>query len=511
MKEFRHRAWKNKIGRHKVFPFEYLLPENLGDIQSAILEAERKGLRIRAVGAGHSYSDVAMPDGMLLDMRHLNKLKICNKSKPEVTGNAFVEVEAGISIHKLNRALDKKGLALINMGAIDNQTISGAIATGTHGAGRHLKALSGMVRSILLVAAEGKLYRIESENGITKAEECSKNVQLIQDDEVFNSVLLSMGYSGIVYSYIIEVRPAYWLYENRTAISWDQLKHQLLDGSIFNDYAIKVNGKYVKKPLRSLFVVINPYAVKGVHTCMLARTFEVDKPNYRSLRDRSRNLLSQILGSIPLTYYLSLFIVNYLPFLVPASLDQSIRAVEDQTYIDKSYKVLFQGLEFIASQGHGAEFAYDMHQPEKCVEVVEAIFTTVKKLKEKLGVYPSSAPTLRFVKASDAYLAPEFQMDACYVGNPALVKQKKAKLILNAYQDLNLKMGGKPHWGKITNRLDGQAELIEKWYPRLKQWKSVISRFNPNGTFYNAFAEKRGLTAEHGEAIHVSRSASSKV
>lgn len=492
MKEFRHRRWKNKINRHEVFPYKYLLPESLADIQEAVLEAEQEGFRIRAVGAGHSFSDVAMPDGFLLDMRYLNTLKVLENNKTE--GNVLVEVEAGITVHRLNRMLDKKKLALINMGAIDNQTISGAIATGTHGAGRNLPSLPGMVRSILLVAAEGKVYRIEPSQGITEAvQHHEQEVTLIQEDDVFYSALLSMGYTGIVHSYILEVRPHYWLYENRAVMRWSDVKQQLMDGSIFDDYLITFEGKLVKKPIRSLFIVVNPYEIEDDHSCMLARTFEVDKPRRRKLRDRTRNLLSIILGSIPITYYLTLLIVNYLPRLIPASLNQSIKLVRDQTYVDKSYKVLFQGLEFIASQGHGAEFAYDRHKPEVYIQVMEAIFAKVKELVTYVGVYPSSAPTIRFVQASKAYISPEYRMDACYIGNPALVKQRKSRLILNAYQDLNLKMGGKPHWGKMTNRLDGQPELIHKWYPKFDTWQKVMLRFNPQGTFLNAFADRLRL------------------
>ncbi|WPP52881.1 FAD-binding protein [Catalinimonas niigatensis] len=500
MKEFRHRRWKNKINQHEVFPYKFLLPEHLRDIQEAVREAEQEGFRIRAVGAGHSYSDVAMPDGFLLDMRYLDKMDILETDQAEVEGNSLVEVEAGIPIHKLNRMLDKKKLALINMGAIDNQTISGAIATGTHGAGRNLKSLPAMVRSILLVAAEGKTYRIEPSQGITlAARHHEEEITLIQDNEVFYSTLVSMGYTGIVHSYIIEVRPRYWLYENRAVMQWSELKQQLMDGSIFDDYPIKMEGRLVRKSIRSLFIVINPYEIEGNHSCMIARTFEVDKPRQRKLRDRTRNLLSLILGSIPITYYLTLLIVNYLPRLIPASLNQSIRLVRDQTYVDKSYKVLFQGLEFIASQGHGAEFAYDMHQPAEYIQVIEAIFAKVKELVTHVDVYPSSAPTIRFVQASKAYISPEYQMDVCYIGNPALVKQRKSRLILNAYQDLNLKMGGKPHWGKIINRLDGHPELIRKWYPKFDNWQKVMLRFNPIGTFLNGFADRLRLAMPKGE------------
>lgn len=487
--------WSNQTGRYQVEPLQYLIPETLSDVVKAVQRAERTHHRIRAVGAGHSYSDIAITDGYLLDMHCLKHMLPLNKEqlKADYHPVHLVEVEAGITIHDLNRQLDKQGLALTNMGAIDKQTLAGAISTGTHGAGRNLPALSGMVRSMVIVAAEGKIYRIEPENGITDpALHDEAKVTLIQDDAVFNSAVVSLGYMGIIYSYILEVRPLYWLYENRSVEKWSDVRRQLLDKSIFNDYPIQVNNKLQTKPVRSIFIVVNPFRIKGNHTCMVARTFEIDKPGFLPFKDRTRALLSTIISRIPVFFYLTLLIVNYLPKLVPLMLERSIKAVRDTTYIHKSYKVLYQGFEFVASQGQGAEFAYDMHQ-SSYLKALDKVFEKVKQLSSEFKLYPSSAPTLRFVKASQSYITPEYQQDVCYVGNPVLVRQKGANLILNEYQNIHLKYGGRPHWGKVINQLDAQPELIRQWYNKLDVWQQVMVRFNPNGTFLNSFAERKQM------------------
>ncbi|MEM6846372.1 MAG: FAD-binding protein [Bacteroidota bacterium] len=488
-------TWSNVIKKHKVEPFKYLIPGSLQDIVSAVREAEACGHRIRAVGSGHSYSDVAITDGHLVDMSRLCRQLDLDKNKllREKQEKFLVEVEGGITVEALNRKLDRQKLALINMGAIDEQTISGAIATGTHGAGRNLPALSGMVRSLILVAAGGKIYRIEPEAGFTNpAQHNEPDTELIQDDDIFNSVVVSLGCTGIVYSYILEVRPRYWLYENRQPAKWSEVRRQLADGSIFNDYPITINGQQVKRPIRSLFIVVNPYEQNGDHTCMVARTFEVEKFHFRTIRDRTRNILATIVSNIPVAYWITLLVVNYLPRFIPAALERSMTALKDDTYVNKSHKVLFQGFEYVASQGHGSEFAYDRHD-NTYLDVMNIIFAKVKQLSEKYKLYPSSAPTLRFVKASPMYLTPEHEMDVCYIGNPVLVKQKGASLILNEYQDIHLEAGGKPHWGKITNRLEGHTELIKKWYDKLGTWRKVMLRFNPDRTFLNSFAERMQL------------------
>ncbi len=495
MKISKRVTWSNKIKKYKVHPLKYLEPESYQDVVAAIREAEQTGARIRAVGSGHSYSDVAITDGYLVNMCRLCRLLPLKKEQLKAAWQTqpLVEVEAGITVEKLNKQLDKQGVALINMGAIDNQTISGAIATGTHGAGRHLPALSGLVRSMVLVAAGGKTYRIEPTDGITDpSQHNEEDITLIQDDDTFYSVVVSLGCTGIIYSYVLAVVPRYWLYENRSVDMWFKVKEKLANGKMFDDYFIKLNGKDVKLPVRSIFIVVNPFKVKGEHTCMITRTFEIDKPPRWRLKDGTRAILSSILSRVPLTFYLSLFVVNNIPRLVPRMLETSIKAVRDATYINKSYKVLFQGFEYIASQGHGSEFAYDRHQTTY-LEVMEEIFDKVAQLAHQFKLYPSSAPTIRFVKGSPAYLTPEYQTDVCYIGNPVLVRQKGASLILNAYQDIHLARGGKPHWGKITNRLDGETELIRHWYPKFETWRQTMLQFNPAGTFLNGFAERMRL------------------
>ena len=53
--------------------------------------------------------------------------------------------QAGIRLHRLNSALEELGLSLRNLGATAEQSIAGAIATGTHGTGTGLGSVSAQV------------------------------------------------------------------------------------------------------------------------------------------------------------------------------------------------------------------------------------------------------------------------------------------------------------------------------------------------------------------------------
>ena len=94
---------------------------------AVILQAEKENRRVKAVGSGHSFSDVAMPDHYLVDLRLLNKvLELPNFIKEEKKDRTLVHVEAGITIQKFNCEMDDRDLCITNMGGIDEQTLAGA-------------------------------------------------------------------------------------------------------------------------------------------------------------------------------------------------------------------------------------------------------------------------------------------------------------------------------------------------------------------------------------------------
>lgn len=99
---------------------------------------------IRAIGSGHSWSDVAANTDIALDMSAFSSVDL-------ITGNGepLVRVGAGCRLQDLlDRLHSISDRTLPTLGAIKKQTISGAIATGTHGSGR--QSLSHFVAAVRL-------------------------------------------------------------------------------------------------------------------------------------------------------------------------------------------------------------------------------------------------------------------------------------------------------------------------------------------------------------------------
>ncbi|KAF8130274.1 D-arabinono-1,4-lactone oxidase-domain-containing protein [Boletus edulis] len=112
-------------------PIAIFEPDSVQECQHILALARTHRKVVRAVGVGHSPSDLPCTTGYMLRTTKLNRLLEVNVEK------RYVVAEAGITIDALHAALAKHGLAMINVGSISDQTLGGIITTATHGTGIH--------------------------------------------------------------------------------------------------------------------------------------------------------------------------------------------------------------------------------------------------------------------------------------------------------------------------------------------------------------------------------------
>ena len=203
------------------------------------------------------------------------------------TASSLFCAESGITIKDLNNALNKAGRALANMGAYDGQTLAGAISTSTHGTGIRLGPIASSVRSLVLVSENKTVYQIEPTKGITEPKRSAQvkpDIVLKQDDEWFNSNVVAMGCMWLIYSYTLEVMPAYYPQESRVLDTWEGLTSRTGKDSL---------SSWLADPgVRHFEVDVNPYAVAGVHSCVKVIRREASGPT-----TGSRGISNWIAGS----------------------------------------------------------------------------------------------------------------------------------------------------------------------------------------------------------------------
>lgn len=131
-----------------------------------ILNDHRDGT-VRVVGAGHSWNQGIETSDALVDLRHLRHMRVDGDRRR-------VTVGAGCRIGALLKHLSKRGLTLPSVGLIDRQTVAGAVATGTHGSGRHSMSHHVGSMRIACYGADGRVRVRTVDSGITlRAARCS--------------------------------------------------------------------------------------------------------------------------------------------------------------------------------------------------------------------------------------------------------------------------------------------------------------------------------------------------
>ena len=182
-------TWRNWSGTQSCEPEAVVAAASVEQVREIVADATRRGVTVRPVGSGHSFTPLVSTDGIVLDISGISGVLAIDQERSRAT------IAAGTPISALGRPLWDAGLSLKNQGAIDLQTIAGATGTSTHGSGLGLTLLSGSVIGAELVTADGSLERIGP------------------DDSRLPALRASMGTLGVLVSVDLQLEPAFKLKE----------------------------------------------------------------------------------------------------------------------------------------------------------------------------------------------------------------------------------------------------------------------------------------------------------
>ncbi|MGW5160394.1 FAD-binding protein [Nonomuraea wenchangensis] len=141
--------------------------------------------RVRALGSGHSFNDVADTTGDLVVLDRMPDAVEIDSAA------ARVRVPARMTYARLARQLDAHGLALANLASLPHISVAGSVATGTHGSGDAIPSLAAAVSSLDLVTADGS------------------TLTLARGDADFPGAVVALGALGVVTSLTLDVVPSF--------------------------------------------------------------------------------------------------------------------------------------------------------------------------------------------------------------------------------------------------------------------------------------------------------------
>lgn len=402
------------------------------ELASSVGGAVEAGLRVRVVGSGHSFSDLACSDGALIDICRLSRVLELDRDA------GLVRVQAGITIGALSRALAADGLALENLGDIDVQSIAGAISTATHGTGARLRNIPSQVRALTLVLADGSLLR------------CSRE----HDEELFRAAVVGLGALGAIAEVTLQCVPAFTLRgvdaTAPLASTLARFERLVDENEHFEFYAF-------------------PYASRA-----LTRTNNcVERP------PRPPGRVSAYLNDVLLSNHaFGAFcrLGRRFPARIPDINRLVVRLAGSRARVDSSYRI-FASPRLVRFTE--MEYALPREQTPGAVDEVMAMIS-----RERLAVpFPIE---VRTVAADDAFLSTASERESGYIA-VHMFEGMEWRPYFEAVEQIMTAFGGRPHWGK--RHFQTAAQLRER-YPHWDRFAAVRARLDPDGVFANAYTDR---------------------
>jgi L-gulonolactone oxidase len=425
-------TWTNWAKNQRCTPAAWETPRSVLEVVEAVRRAGAAGQRVKVVGSGHSFTDVACTDGRLLSIDLLDRVLDVDRDAGTVT------IEAGITIRALNRELAERGLALANLGDIDRQTIAGATSTATHGTGARLGGLATFIRAMELVTADGEVVR------------CSPD----EEPEVFHGARVGLGALGVVTKITLACEPAYTLRHVERPATLDEVAADL-DGLVDGHDHFEL------------------YWLPHTQTCSLLcndRTDEPPRPKSAYKRWRAEVFY-------PNYFFGALVAAGRLhPPLVPRIAQVVAGTVGSARLIDRSDRIListrllrFVEMEYAIPREHAAE-----------------AMLAVRELIDREG-FPVSFPMeVRFTAPDDIPLSTAHGRDTCYVA-VHMARGMPYERYFDGVEAIMDGFGGRPHWGKLHTQ---RAETLAPRYPEWERFGRLRARLDPDGRFANAYLDR---------------------
>jgi L-gulonolactone oxidase len=425
-------TWSNWTGDQRCAPAAVVRPASEAELAAAVRAAAARGGGVRAVGSGHSFTDVACTDGTMIDLGAMQRVL----ADDPATG--LVTVEAGITLRALGRELAARGLALHNQGDIDAQTLAGATATATHGSGATFPNLSAGIVGLRLVTAAGDVLELSPE----------------RDPDALLAARVGVGALGVVSAITLRCVPRFTLHRVDAPRPLGETLDRLDEHVDGNDHFEFWVFPYTRTAL--------------TRTCRRSDAPPAPPPAWRRrvqedvLENRLLELVCRTGRAIPRA-------VPRLNRLVTGAMSASEVADHSHRVFATQRRVRFNEMEYGIPREHAREAV------ERALGVIE---------RRRLPIaFPLE---VRFAAADDALLSTAHGRETCYVA----VHQYRGMEFETAFRAIESIMdgyGGRPHWGK---RHYQTAATLAPRYPGWARFQAVRARLDPEGVFTNDYTRR---------------------
>jgi FAD/FMN-containing dehydrogenase len=414
-------------------PKRFCQPKTEQDVVDIVNAARAEGTCVRVQGAerSHSWSQFTVTNDTLVNLDKLNKPLIADILKKRYT------VQAGIRIKDLVKVLALDNLGLRNTGSILEQSIAGAISTGTHGTGLRLGNLATQVVRLKVVTGTGEVKEI-TENEV----------------ELLKAARVNFGALGIITEVTLQCVQNYDL---EFSAYWCKFEDIIDAIDTLNAENERVRIWWFPKPLFGIKhnIVLSTMNPPNTPRGMLDSFDDLTEEESNVLANNALpldvgvifNALLELAADPDSKVLLSRYIGNYVDVLTLPLIPVLHRECEYAIPVDKTREALLRFRQFMD----------------------EGDFNTTLPVE------------VRFVAKDDSLLSPSQGRDVCYIGANT---QDNATEVFQRFEPLMKSLGGRPHWGKHFTMT---RDEIRTMYPdTFLEFADLRSNWDPAGVFANS-------------------------
>lgn len=422
------REFRNWSGNLRFRPATIARPGSIDEIVALVREAHTSRRRIRVVGTGHSWMPLIRTDDILVSLDNWQGIEAVDRDAGTAT------IRAGTKLHRVATGLHDYGLALENMGDIADQSLAGALLTGTHGTGAGLRILASQIVGAELVTGTGGLLQWHEDS---------------HPDEM-RALRVSFGALGLVTRLTLRVLPDYKLHELQVRYPLDDLFASVEQ--------LKRDNRHVEF-----------FWFPGTETVVLKRLNVTDDvPRTRPpvdafLEDNAVNVVMRLAAQFPGQ---------------GGAINRAFMGLVDETSagtIDHACRVFpaVRNLPF-----NEMEYAIPAEAWADCFRDLIALY-------HRPGFNVHFPVEGRWVAADDAMLSPAHDRDSAYFAVHQ-VAWRDHQAPFAEIEALFRRYGGRPHWGKLNTMT---RENARAHYPRLPDFLALRERLDPQRTFSNRYLD----------------------
>ncbi|MFD4467594.1 D-arabinono-1,4-lactone oxidase [Rhodococcus sp. NPDC058505] len=426
--------WHNWARSAGADPRRFATPKSVAELSAEITRAADEGLHVKCVGAGHSFTPIAVTDGVMISLDNLSGIE---SVVPAGESGALVTVLAGTRLHDLNPRLWDLGLAMINLGDIDAQSIAGAISTGTHGTGAQFGGLATQIRAIQLVLADGAVV------------DCSAE----ENPELFHAARLGLGAVGVIATLTLQCANAFMMRAVEAPARFGDTMARLDDHvhgvDHFEFYWFPHTDRVLTKHNTRLPADTQARPVGAV------RAYIDDELISNTIFEGVNRVATRFPAAIPR--------INNL----------SAQALSAREYVDRSYQVF--------ASSRRVRFR-EMEYAVPAAALPETLREIDRWINDS-GFTVAFPVEVRFAAADDIWLSTASGRDTAYVAVHQYHRRDHREYF-DAVEAIAKAVDGRPHWGKMHSRT---ADDLRPSYPHFDEFRSARDKYDPERRFDNDY------------------------